>query len=423
MAILKWPSDTFTINVSNKAPNNTGISKINAYLKNPTNSNYYFFGDISDVSNKNAQNTGASSASFSLFSDVVSYFSGSETSVDLSLTSKVSWGNGGETEPITVSGITLCNPATYIYILPNSSTIWNTEELVLGKCYFGSSYGAPYNYNSKKITLHVGSDSNRVQIQTYTDKPSSVQGANLGKITKGTFWDANGFYSGKVFAYAKGGTPVSGAVSPNELSYSSNISFKNAVNKVVLNDSETDSTIFIAKGSTTSVNYTVEPYDTNGYAYHKIYSVVKNTSENSAIATATINSYTIGSNKIATGTISIKGIAVGTTSFSIKNTNAKQSVVSKILSIYVSSGSDAVTLNCGDTYLWQIASSTGVTLNPSANARFTAAFATVGGKTYVKVTAKSNAGASTGTLELKDSTGSVISTLTVNTAHISITVS
>ena len=421
MAIFKWPSDTFTINVSNKAANNTGISKINAYAFN--NSNVFYRGDISDVTNKNAQNTGASSATFSLFSNLGSYFSGSVDSLAISVSSKAYWGNGGETEYITVSDITLCNPATYIYILPSSQSFWNTEEIKLDKCYFGTAYGSPYNINSKKITVHIGSDSNNVQVKSYSDNPSSTIGCTLGILSAGTFWDVNGFYSGKVFAYANGGTPASGAVSPSKLTASSAISFKNAVGKVVLNDSESDSTIFIAKGNTTTVNYKVEPVDTNGYAYNKIYTVTKNSSENAAIATATINSYSIGSNKIATGTISIKGIAVGTTSLSIKNTNAKNAIISKILSIYVSSGSDAVTLNCGDTYLWQIASSTGITLNPSANAGFTAAFTTVDGKTYVKVTAKQNAGASTGTLELKDSAGSVISTLTVNTAHISITVS
>jgi hypothetical protein len=150
MAILKWPSDTFTINISNKAANNTGISKIFAYIQKPNTNNYYFNGNIDNISNKTAQNIDESTASFTLFSNVESYFSGSSQSVDLELSSTIYWGNGGVTDPVKVSGITLCNPATYIYISLSSSSLWNTSDIFLNKCYFHSktfSYlSNPYLY-------------------------------------------------------------------------------------------------------------------------------------------------------------------------------------------------------------------------------------------------------------------------------------
>ena len=430
--LIKWAGQTVSLTIGNKAKDNTGISfvtgqaKFSASLNNGGSYTYMLFttDKVTSVSNSTAGSTSSSVAVFNTktMDQLPAYNSGIVT---FAPEFKVKWTNGGETHYITPSTFTpSANTDTYIdihypatelksniaantYIYSNGSkacTVWAHNNKGLTPDTHGGNNGASAQ-NTASITI--------TGAETYTATNTSISAtsntaftisfnntksiAGCSKITLTS--------TSKAGAATDSKNAASTALSRTDIIY-----IMNATKQIRVNGSTAASSFYVLKGQSKTMEFDIIPYNP-GTAYSYTVSLAQTPA---TAAKHTLTAASAGKK----GSISITGLAVGTTKLQLKSTATATSggVLSPVVTIYVSSNVTAIYLNCGDKYSWPIASGD-VTFT---NSNDSCVSVTKSGTTLV-ITAKQLAtGVNDAVSVITLNTGAK---LTVNVAHLSFTLS
>lgn len=421
--LIKWAGQTVSLTIGNKAKDNTGISYVtgrayfNASVNNGGSYTYLLFttNKVTSVSNATASSTSSSVAVFNTktMDELPAYNSGNVTFIP---EFKVKWTNGGETHDIMTSAyIDIHYPATELksniaantYIYSNGSkacTVWVHNNKGLNNDTHGAKNGA-YAQNTASITI--------TGAETYTATSTSIS------ATSNTAFTLSFNNTKSITACAKitlTSTSKAGAATDSKnaastaLSRTDIIYIMNATKQIRVNGSTAASSFYVLKGQTKSMEFDIIPYNP-GTAYSYAVTLAQTPA---TAASHTLTAASAGKK----GSISIQGLAVGTTKLQLKSTATATSggVVSPVVTIYVSSNVTEIYINCGDKYSWPLASGD-VTFSNSNDACVSVAKS---GTTLV-VTAKQLAGnTSDATSTITLNTGAK---LTVHVAHLSLTLS
>ena len=420
--LIKWAGQTVSLTIANKAKDNTGISYVKGvatFDASVNNGGTYTYGlftadKVNSVSNSNAGSTSASVAVFTTktMEELPAYYSGNVT---FKPRFNVKWTNDDLTHNITTSYIDIHYPATELksnipsacYIYSNGSRsciVWAHNNKGLTNDTHDAKNGA-YAQNTASITI--------TGCESYTD---TKKGINAISNTKFNISFNKTVSIGGCCRVTFTSTSNAGVATDSKnaaltaLSRTDYIYLMNATKQISVNGSTADSSFYVVKGQTKSMEFDIIPYNP-GTAYSYAVTLAQTPA---TAASHTLTAASAGKK----GSISIQGLAVGTTKLQLKSTATATDggVVSPVVTIYVSSNVTEIYINCGDRYSWPLASAD-VTFSNSNDACISVAKS---GTTLV-VTAKQLAVNTTDAVSvIKLNTGA---TLTVHVAHLSLTLS
>ena len=421
--LIKWAGEPVNLTIANKAKHNTGISYVTgtSYFSTLLNSGsvytYELFttNKVNSVTNSNVGSTSASVAVFNTKTmDTLPAYSSGNVTFQPEFT--VKWINGGETHIIRPSSaIDIHYPATELksnipspcYIYSNGSRsciVWAHNNKGDVNDIHSAKNGA-YARDTASITI--------TGAEAYTQLNQSI-GATSNTYFTLSFNNTKSISECSSITLTS--TSKSGAATDSTnaaltaLSRTDRIYLMNATKQISVNGSTSASSFYLLENQTQSMEFDIIPYNP-GTAYSYAVTLAQTPSN---AASHTLTAASAGKK----GSISIKGLNVGTTKLQLKSTATATSggVVSPVVTIYVSSNVTEIYINCGDKYSWPLASGDVTVNNVSKNCITTSK----SGSTLV-VTA--NQLGDTVTDDVSVITLNTGARLTVHVAHLSLTLS
>lgn len=339
--LIKWAGQSVSLTISNKALNNTGIKSVAGECS--YNGSYFIQDTVTSISNANAGNIAASVVTFSTFPVTAENYGAGLSIAHGTPSFVVEWNSGGKTHalnaPVTLE---LRMPADRVSTGVVSGTYyWLDEEISFRPTISHTANVIPYSADTAKVN---------VASSTYFNAVSATANAyfKMSLNTNATF-DAVTYIPVSV-STVESETFSAEAAGPVVLSNTNDFYVRNSVKQVELNDSVSDTQLYVTKGSSATINYTVIPVQ-KGTAYSYAVTLVQTPSASVVDMTLT------NASSAKKGTVTFEGLQVGTTKLQLKSTaHSSGNIVSPVVTIYVSSDVTEIYLNCGDSYEWEIPS-------------------------------------------------------------------
>jgi hypothetical protein len=406
MGKLFWAGSQATFTVSNKQSDNSGIKSVIIDKA----ASYYDTIELSSLTNTGA-GTVANTNGNATF---VSYINSATATFSPSI--YVNWNSGGKTDSHSVGEVTLYNPVDTLTISEPKSILYTDADAYPITVSGAGKNNTPF---ANELTGYINifgdilEGENKAALGT-TDLKTVIQESlstrfNESGTLSPTFtvetWVAD--------------TPTQTALSKNKIttvSAAGNVfTLRNATKSISLNNSTSDTSIYIAAGQTREISYTVNP-DIDGIAYSYTLSFVKSPD------TTSVDVTTVAPTKNAAGkfTINTKDTAAGkSTTIQLKSTaTAKGQVLSPTVTIYITAANTTIYINVGDIYTMSVMDAETIAVEPDSAIASADIVGSVGTK-QLKITAKNISG-DTKQTSVTLGSGTVI---TINVAHIDVSIS